>query len=169
MHVQIIKPKLRCAARSSETQGFSSTFKVKHSSRKGRRKAGKKRPPAAHASLVPKQDMREGSVVNIYFTPGSDERSPIPPLSTLTSRATHAHPTSPRSTGFCAIWDCICSNSSSNTGPSFNRGSGGGARGCRPHAALGRHAKYTRAGRRSCWKVFILPVVICQLRTHAFP
>ena len=34
-------------------------------------------------------------------------RSPIPPLSTLTSRATHAHPNSPRSTGFCAIWDCI--------------------------------------------------------------
>ena len=36
--------------------------------------------------------------------------SPIPPLSTLTSRATHAHPTSPRSTGFCAIWDCISSS-----------------------------------------------------------
>ena len=41
-------------------------------------------------------------------------RSPIPPLSTLTSRATHAHPTSPRSTGFCAIWDCISSRSSSH-------------------------------------------------------
>ena len=40
-------------------------------------------------------------------------RSPIPPLSTLTSRATHAHPTSPRSTGFCAIWNCISSSSSS--------------------------------------------------------
>ena len=40
--------------------------------------------------------------------------SPIPPLSTLTSRATHAHPTSPRSTGFCAIWDCISSSSSSS-------------------------------------------------------
>jgi len=39
-------------------------------------------------------------------------RSPIPPLSTLTSRATHAHPTSPRSTGFCAIWGCISSSSS---------------------------------------------------------
>ena len=38
-------------------------------------------------------------------------RSPIPPLSALTSRATHAHPTSPRSTGFCAIWDCISSSS----------------------------------------------------------
>ena len=35
----------------------------------------------------------------------------IPPLSTLTSRATHAHPTSPRSTGFCATWDCISSSS----------------------------------------------------------
>ena len=35
----------------------------------------------------------------------------IPPLSTLTSRATHAHPTSPRSSGFCAIWDCISSSS----------------------------------------------------------
>jgi len=38
-------------------------------------------------------------------------RSPIPPLSTLTSRATHAHPTSPRSTGFCVIWGCISSSS----------------------------------------------------------
>jgi len=28
----------------------------------------------------------------------------------LTSRATHAHPTSPRSIGFCAIWDCISSS-----------------------------------------------------------
>ena len=37
-------------------------------------------------------------------------RSPIPPFSTLTSRATHAHPTSPRSTGFCAIWGCISSS-----------------------------------------------------------
>jgi len=37
-------------------------------------------------------------------------RSPIPPLSALTSRATHAHPTSPRSTGFCAIWGCISSS-----------------------------------------------------------
>jgi len=35
------------------------------------------------------------------------------PLSTLTSRAIHAHPTSPRSTGFCAIRDCITSSSSS--------------------------------------------------------
>ena len=40
-------------------------------------------------------------------------RSPIPPLSTLTSRATHAHPTSPRGTGFCVIWDCTTSSSSS--------------------------------------------------------
>ena len=30
---------------------------------------------------------------------------------------------------------------------------------CRPHAALGRHAKYTRAGRRAYWKVLILPIV----------
>ena len=35
----------------------------------------------------------------------------LPPLSTLTSRATHAHPFSPRSTGFCAIWGCISSSS----------------------------------------------------------
>ena len=34
----------------------------------------------------------------------------------LTSRATHAHPTSPRSTGFCDIWDCISSSSSSEKG-----------------------------------------------------
>jgi len=34
-------------------------------------------------------------------------------LSTLTPRTTHAHPTSPPSTGFCAIWDCISSSSSS--------------------------------------------------------
>ena len=44
-------------------------------------------------------------------------RSPVPPLSTLTSRATHAHPTSPRSTGFYAIWDCISSDSSSRRVP----------------------------------------------------
>ena len=48
-------------------------------------------------------------------------RSPIPPLSTLTSRATHAHPTSPRSTGFCAIWDCISSSSSSEASAAFPR------------------------------------------------
>ena len=46
---------------------------------------------------------------------------PIAPLSqrvasALTSRATHAHPTSPRSTGFCAIWGCISSSSSSSGG-----------------------------------------------------
>jgi len=40
---------------------------------------------------------------------------PVPPLSTLTSRAAHARPTSPRSTGFCAIWDCISSSSSSKS------------------------------------------------------
>ena len=51
-------------------------------------------------------------------------------LSTMTSRATHAHPTSPRSTGFCAIWDCISSSSSSlalstkPTHPSYVIGSG---------------------------------------------
>jgi len=39
-------------------------------------------------------------------------RSPIPPLSTLTSSATHAHPTSPSSTCFCAIWGCNSSSSS---------------------------------------------------------
>ena len=32
---------------------------------------------------------------------------------TMTSRAKHTLPTSPRSTGFCAIWDCISSSSSS--------------------------------------------------------
>jgi len=54
-------------------------------------------------------------------------RSPIPPLSTLTSRATHAHPTSPRSTGFCATWDCISSSSSSavwDLGPAAPRRDG---------------------------------------------
>ena len=50
-------------------------------------------------------------------------RSPIPPLSTLTSRATHAYPTSPRSTGFCAIWDCISSSSRySVTVPGLTKG-----------------------------------------------
>jgi len=34
-------------------------------------------------------------------------------LDTNLTRNTHAHPTSPRSTGFCAIWDCISSSSSS--------------------------------------------------------
>ena len=43
-----------------------------------------------------------------------------PPISTLTSRATHAHPTSPRSTGFCAIWGCISSSSSSSSEPTPN-------------------------------------------------
>jgi len=43
--------------------------------------------------------------------------APTAPLSTLTSRATHAHPTSPRSTGFCAIFDCISSSSSSGPQP----------------------------------------------------
>ena len=38
---------------------------------------------------------------------------------TLTSRATHAHPTSSRNTGFCAIWDCISSSSSSSSGSGF--------------------------------------------------
>ena len=33
------------------------------------------------------------------------------PASALTSRATHAHPTSPRSIGFCAIWDCVSPSS----------------------------------------------------------
>jgi len=46
--------------------------------------------------------------------PLAHPRPPIPPLSALTSRATHAHPTSPRSTGFCAIWGCISSSSSSS-------------------------------------------------------
>ena len=42
----------------------------------------------------------------------------------LTSRATHAHPTSPRSTGFCAIWDCISSSLRAhlrNLGDQFSR------------------------------------------------
>jgi len=36
-----------------------------------------------------------------YWTPGL----------WLVASATHAHPTSPRSTGFCAIWGCISSSS----------------------------------------------------------
>ena len=42
---------------------------------------------------------------------GSSSKAYTPLLSTPTSRATHAHPTSPRSTGFCAIWGCISSSS----------------------------------------------------------
>ena len=60
---------------------------------------------------------------------------------TLTSRAPHAHSTSPRSTGFCAIWDCISSSSSSNTGPGFNRGFWGGARGCSFEERAGAYAR----------------------------
>ena len=41
-------------------------------------------------------------------------RSSIPPLSKMTSRASHAHPTLTRSTGFFAIWDCISSSSAEN-------------------------------------------------------
>ena len=57
-------------------------------------------------------------------------RSPIPPLSTLTSRATHAHPTSPRSTGFCAIWGCTSSSSVAGCRRG-GRGRGLGEGGCR--------------------------------------
>ena len=58
-------------------------------------------------------------------------------LSTLTSRATHAHPTSPRSTGFCAIWDCISSSSSSQEGL---------------RAPVGRRLGYKRCFNRSKWR-----------------
>jgi len=49
-------------------------------------------------------------------------RATITLLSTLTSRATHAHPTSPRSTGFCAIWDCTSSSSSSLVSDHYSEG-----------------------------------------------
>jgi len=52
-------------------------------------------------------------------------RSPMHPLSTLTSRATHEHPTSTRNTDFCAVWDCI--SSSSDPAPSCPGGCGGTA------------------------------------------
>ena len=42
----------------------------------------------------------------------------------LTLRATNAHPTSPRSTGFCAIWDCISSSSSSGVPVIFRLSAG---------------------------------------------
>ena len=43
-------------------------------------------------------------------------RSPMPPLLTLTARATHARPLAiTRSIGFCAIWGCISSSSSSSS------------------------------------------------------
>ena len=48
---------------------------------------------------------------SFVFLSRAHPRSPIPPFSALTSRATDAHPTSPRSTGFCAIWGCISSSS----------------------------------------------------------
>jgi len=62
-------------------------------------------------------DFRFSILDYVVVSKGCDTKqcSPIPPLSTLTSRATHAHPTSPRSTGFCDIWDCISSSSSSSS------------------------------------------------------
>ena len=71
-------------------------------------------------------------------------RSPIPPLSTLTSRATHAHPTSPRSTGFCAIWDCI--SSSSLAACSHSRRA---RRAIKKHLALGKTRG--QGARGKCW------------------
>jgi len=62
-------------------------------------------------------------------------RSPIPPLSILTSRATHAHPTSSRSTGFCAIWGCISSSSSPVGARGWRRARGRRLRGWRGHRA----------------------------------
>ena len=63
--------------------------------------AARSAPPATHRpaltpwSIIPKT-RRKPKVTHFHI-------SPMPPLSALTSRATHAHPTSPRSTGFCAI------------------------------------------------------------------
>ena len=67
----------------------------------------------ARASTTSQQNMSLTLEKNRLLSCLAHPRSPIHPLSTLTSRATHAHPTSPRSTGFCAIWGCISSSSSS--------------------------------------------------------
>jgi len=79
---------------------------------------------------------------------GSNKENKRPPLSTLTSRATHAHPTSAHSTGFCAIWDCISSSSSSNKRPArlwsppaaLHQGGHGLALGARKPASGGRRS-----------------------------
>ena len=57
-----------------------------------------RRAPPPTSALPKKTSHVAGLQTSPRFAP-----SPILPLSTLTSRATHAHPTSPRSTGFCAI------------------------------------------------------------------
>ena len=58
-------------------------------------------------------------------------------------------PTSPRSIGFCAIWDCITSSSSSRA----PHGRAGGHRGPRAHAVHACHGAYQsacRGVRRRC-------------------
>ena len=68
------------------------------------------------------------------------------PVPTLTSRATHAHPTSPRSTGFCAILDCIRSSSSScRSRAAFAFGSKAAySSSCRSRAAFAFRSKAAR-------------------------
>ena len=44
------------------------------------------------------------------FKTDQDHFSSLDTDLTRNTRAKHAHPTSPRSTGFCAIWDCISSS-----------------------------------------------------------
>ena len=80
--------------------------------------------PQQRGPLTPQTQTRPNRLHNHTHPPKrlAHPRSPIPPLSTLTSRATHAHPTSLRSTGFCAIWDCISSSSQEN-GDGPGRGS----------------------------------------------
>jgi len=61
--------------------------------------------PQQRGPLTPQTQTRPNRL-HTHFYPSkrlAHPRSPIPPLSKFTSRATPAHPTSPRSTGFCAI------------------------------------------------------------------
>jgi len=76
--------------------------------------------PQQRGPLTPQTQTRPNRLHTHIYPPKrlAHPRSPIPHLSTLTSRATHARPTSPRSTGFCAIWGCISSSSSSASGSS---------------------------------------------------
>ena len=81
--------------------------------------------PQQRGPLTPQTETRPNRLNTHTHPPErlAHPRSPIPPLSTLTSRATHAHPTSPRSTGFCAIWGCVSSSSSSSPVTSHVRSS----------------------------------------------
>ena len=67
-------------------------------------------------------------------------RSPMPPLSALTARATHALPLHTAALASVTNGVVFTPPEVTNTGPGFNRGSGGGPRGCGFEERVGAHA-----------------------------